>query len=361
MHPLTSVVKNYAWGSRSALAALAGRPVPSERPEAEMWLGAHPAGSAEIAATGRPLADHIAEEPARWLGEEALRSFGPKLPYLMKLIAVAEPLSLQVHPSAEQAADGHRRAVYGDPWPKPELIYALTPFTALAGFRPGEESARLLSAVGVPVAVRAARLLAAGSATDALRCLLEHPDPLREAVEAAMTLDGPDYRLVGELAERHPGDPACLAPLLLRRHDLAPGGALFLGAGVLHSYLSGLGVEIMAASDNVVRAGLTSKPVDVPELLRVVDPRAAPRPVEADSAGVLRVPSPFFRLRRLNVDGCVEVAAGSPRILFCVEGTVGPPRLGPLDAAFVPAAEPLCVAGKGTVFVAEPGGDPPET
>lgn len=361
VYPLSSVIKHYAWGSRDYLAALAGRPVPSERPEAELWLGTHPGGQSRIAATGRPLADHIAEEPIRSLGEGALRAFGPRLPFLLKLIAVAEPLSLQLHPSAEQAADGHRRGSYADAWPKPELVYALTPFSALAGFRPALESARLLRAVDVPVTTRAARLLAAGSMIAALQCLLENPGPAAEAAEAAAAMDGPDYRLTGELAERHPGDPACLAPLLLRRHDLAPGEALFLGAGVLHCHLSGFGVEIMAASDNVVRAGLTAKPVDVPELLRVVDPDASPRPVGVDSAGVLSVPCPYFRLRRLSVDGHRELAAGLPRILLCVEGELGPSGIGPMDAAFAPAAEPLCVEGRGTAFVAEPGSFDSET
>jgi mannose-6-phosphate isomerase len=353
VQPLTGAIKNYAWGSRTALAELAGRPVPSELPEAELWLGTHPAGPSQVTATGRSLAEHIADDPARHLGDRTLSRFGAQLPYLLKLIAVAEPLSLQAHPGAADAIDGYRCGTYPDPWPKPELVCALTPFTALAGFHPAEESAGLLTALNVPISTDAAALIREGRTVDALRLLLEHPEDTHAAVTAAATLSGPDHRLTTTLAERHPGDPGCLAPLLLRRHVLAPTEALFLGPGVLHCYLNGLAVEVMAASDNVVRAGLTRKQRNVPELLTILDPAAVPQPSRPDSAGIYPAPCPYFRLRRLTVAGHEELEAGSPKILLCVEGSLEP-DLRPGDAAFISASERFTLAGRGVAFLAEP-------
>ncbi|MCD0449231.1 mannose-6-phosphate isomerase, class I [Actinocorallia sp. API 0066] len=359
MHPLTGIIKNYPWGSRTGIAALRGLPTPSAEPEAELWLGDHPAGSAVLADGGRTLAEHIADAGPRVLGPDTARRFGARLPYLLKVIAVDAPLSLQVHPSARQAVEGHRRGVYGDPLPKPELVCALTPFTALAGFRPAAESAALFGALDTPAARLVARLLGAGEERAALRALLHAPTTFREALDIAESLDGPDYRLVGELRARYPDDPACLAPLFLRRHDLAPGEALFLDAGVLHCYLSGLAVEVMAGSDNVVRAGLTGKPVDVPELLRVLDPAATPTPVRPDPDGSYPAPCPYFRLSRLELDGVRSLAPGVPHIALCVEGRILPspgPALGPGAGLFVGADEPSpAITGHGVVFLVSPG------
>ncbi|MBG0822724.1 mannose-6-phosphate isomerase, class I [Planomonospora sp. ID91781] len=357
MHLMTNPVKDYPWGSRTDIAALTGRPVPAPGPEAEMWLGAHPAGPSLLSGDGRSLAEAIAADPLGQLGEETLTRFGARLPYLMKLIAVARPLSLQVHPSAGQAADGHARGVYGDPWAKPELVCALTPFTALAGFRPPEQAAMLVDRLAVPALAETAELLRRGAVLDALRVLLEGDGATERIVWAASSVHHPDYALVVRLARQHPGDPACLAPLLLRRHELAPGQALFLGAGVLHCYLRGFGVEIMGGSDNVMRAGLTAKPLDVPELLRVTDPAAVPLPVP-ERDGLYAAPSPEFRLRRLTGAGEHRLAGGTPRILLCTEGAAdaGPLRLTAGESAFVPAAGgAVTVTTSGTVFCAEPG------
>ncbi|MFC4061549.1 mannose-6-phosphate isomerase, class I [Planomonospora corallina] len=355
MHLLVNPVKDYAWGSRTDIASLAGRPVPSPGPEAEMWFGAHPAGPSLLAGQGRSLAEAVVQDPAGLLGEAVLARFGARLPYLMKLIAVARPLSLQVHPSAEQAAEGHARGVYGDPWPKPELVCALTPFTALAGFRPAAEAADLLAGLGLPALEDVVALLRRGAVLEALRVLLQEHRGTDGLGRAAAAVDGPDHALAVRLARLHPGDPACLAPLLLRRHELAPGQALFLGAGVPHCYLEGFGVEIMGASDNVMRAGLTPKPVDVPELLRVTDPAAVPLPAPFRD-GVYDAPAQEFRLRRLT--GEHRLPGGAPRILLCTEGKAeaGPLRLAAGESAFVPASCPeVTVTTAGVVFCAEPG------
>lgn len=362
MYLLDNPIKDYAWGSRTDIAALTGRSVPAPGPEAEMWLGAHPAGPSRLVPDGRTLAEAIAADPVGMLGPAVYDRYGPRLPYLLKLIAVAQPLSLQVHPTAEQAAAGHARGIYGDPWPKPELVCALTPFTALAGFREPEQSAMLLDRLGLPELKEAIALLDAGTPVAALRALLERPPAADALMWAASAVHHPDYALVVRLARRYPGDPACLAPLLLRRHELAPGQALFLGAGVLHCYLKGFGVEIMGGSDNVVRAGLTPKPVDVPELLRITAPDALPLPVAPDPDGTYPTPAPEFRLRRLTAADECRLTGALPRILLCTEEaaqvTAGAEttQLKAGESVFVPAACPqVTVRTTGMVFCAEPG------
>ncbi|MEU0479590.1 mannose-6-phosphate isomerase, class I [Streptosporangium sp. NPDC006013] len=362
---LRNPVKNYDWGSRTAIATLAGRPSPAERPEAEMWFGTHPSGSSSVLRRGtwRSLAETVAADPVAELGERTVERFGSRLPYLLKLIAVDLPLSLQVHPSRQQAEEGYARGVYVDPFPKPELICALTPFTALAGFRPPAEAAALIGGLGIPELEPVVAPLAAGDASAALRALVEWPkegraDLVAAIARAASAAGGPDGELVVRLTGIHPEDPACLAPLFLRRHELRPGEALFLGAGVLHCYLSGFGVEIMGSSDNVLRAGLTSKPMDVDELLRVTDPSISPLPVEP-VGNLYRTPAPEFRLGTAVPGSGLTLEGGVPRILVCTEGEVeaGGQVLRPGESAFVPAAGPVRLRGSGTIFWAEPGLD----
>ncbi|MEV7808867.1 mannose-6-phosphate isomerase, class I [Microbispora sp. NPDC088329] len=367
MDLLINPIKDYPWGSRTAIAELTGRP--ASGPEAEMWLGAHPAAPSRLTRDGAEttLADAVAADPVGTLGEAVAGRFGRRLPYLLKLIAVDAPLSLQVHPDAEQAADGHARgdANYTDPWHKPELVCALTPFTGLAGFRPPEQAAMLVERLHVSALQPVVAALRGGDVLGALRVLLEWPGSRRELVEsvvwAASACHTPDYALVVRLARRYPEDPAVLAPLLMRRHTLAPGEALFLGAGVMHCYLEGFAVEIMACSDNVLRAGLTGKHVDVEELLRVADAAAQPLPVEP-VGGAYVPPVPEFLLRRI-APGAVEVLSGSlPRIVVCVEGVVNvraasgsEVKLRPGDSVFAAASEgPVEIGGDGLAFCAEP-------
>ncbi|WP_432927553.1 mannose-6-phosphate isomerase, class I [Microbispora sp. CA-135349] len=367
MDLLINPIKDYPWGSRTAIAELTGRP--ASGPEAEMWLGAHPAAPSRLTRDGAEttLADVVAADPVGTLGEAVAGRFGRRLPYLMKLIAVDAPLSLQVHPDAEQAADGHARgdANYTDPWHKPELVCALTPFTGLAGFRPPEQAAMLVERLHVSALQPVVAALRGGDVLGALRVLLEWPGSRGKLVEsvvwAASACHTPDYALVVRLARRYPEDPAVLAPLLMRRHTLAPGEALFLGAGVMHCYLEGFAVEIMACSDNVLRAGLTGKHVDVEELLRVADAAAQPLPVEP-VGGAYVPPVPEFLLRRI-APGAGEALPGSlPRIVLCTEGVVNvrtasgsEVKLRPGDSVFAAASEgQVEVGGDGLAFCAEP-------
>ncbi|WFE44838.1 mannose-6-phosphate isomerase, class I [Verrucosispora sp. WMMD1129] len=383
MEPLYGPIKDYAWGSRSAIAELQGRPAPSAVPEAELWLGAHPGAPAAVERDGGRIAltEVLAAEPVQWLGRPVLDRFGPRLPFLLKVLAAAAPLSLQAHPDAEQARAGHAAEQvrsgghrnYVDPFHKPELLVALGPMEALCGFRDPAASARALAALGVPQLRPVLDALAAGPAglAEAVRRLLEWPTAERaDLVAAARAADGPDADLVALLAEAYPADPGVLVALLLNRVRLAAGEAIWMPAGNLHAYLRGTGVEVMAASDNVLRGGLTPKHVDVAELLRVLRfevldrPVVAPREV-ADGVVTWPVPVDDFALHRVTVgDGRSEVtlAVPGPRVVLCTAGRitvtdgVAPVTLGSGRAAVGPAAGgSLTVTGEGETYVASTG------
>ncbi len=321
MHLLDNPIRNYAWGSRTALAALLGHE-PTEQTEAELWIGAH-AGDPSRLPDGRRLDDEIRERAVPILGPEVAAGFGGRLPYLMKVIAVDQVLSLQVHPSAERARSGHAREEaagipvdaptrnYGDPWHKPELVLALTPFETLAGFRDVHRSAALLRLLDQPWADRVAdRLEQPGGPAERLKALVaetlrlprdEVAQLIHDLTAAAGLIEeaGPEdlrvFEILGQLASRYPDDPAVLVALLLNDVVLEPGDALYVAPGVVHAHGSGLAVEIMAASDNVLRAGLTPKHRDVEELLAVTDFTPGPPPVIRPSeyaAGFARFTTP---------------------------------------------------------------------
>lgn len=384
MQLLRSPIRGYAWGSRSVIAALQGRPVPSPEPEAELWIGAHPADPSRLAATGQPLTDLIAQRPDQVLGAPVVSRFGARLPYLLKLLAAEQPLSLQAHPDPAQAAAGYaaeeaagvpRDAPYRryvDRFHKPELLVAVTEFRALCGFREPEASAALLAGLGVPGLSPVVAALADGDLERAARRLLTAPEPA-ELVAAVAGAAGsqPRYRLVGELAERYPGDIGVVVALLLNLVTLAPGEAIFMPAGNLHAYLHGTGVEIMAASDNVLRGGLTPKHVDVPELLRVLRFEPLRDPVRTPTAvgpGVVTwpVPVPDFALHQVTPTGAgpVTLKLPGPRTVLCLAGQIEADdgaeavtlRAG--EAAFGaagPAVGPLRLAGMGVAVVASAG------
>ncbi|WP_329037929.1 mannose-6-phosphate isomerase, class I [Streptomyces sp. NBC_00178] len=383
MDRLSNTVRPYAWGSTTAIPELLGT-APTGEPQAEMWMGAHPGAPSRIdrptAPGERSLTDVIAADPERELGPAAVRAFGPRLPFLLKLLAAGAPLSLQVHPDLAQAqqgyADEERRGIaidaphrtYKDANHKPELICALTPFEGLCGFRRPAEAADAIAALGVDSLKPYVDLLRARPEDAALRevltaILTADPDDMAgtvaEAAEAAERLGGA-HAPYAQIAHHYPGDPGVIAAMLLNHVRLQPGEAMFLGAGVPHAYLGGLGVEIMANSDNVLRCGLTPKHIDVPELLRIVRFEASEpgilRP-EASPAGeeLYETPVDEFRLSRyvLSAGGApVELAAGAPQILLCTAGSpqVGETTLAPGESVFVPADESVEASGTGTLF-----------
>jgi mannose-6-phosphate isomerase len=391
MDLLDNTVRTYAWGSPTALPELLGTE-PTGTPQAELWMGAHPGAPSRVdRGTGpRSLADVIDADPAGELGPAAVAAFGPRLPFLLKLLAAETPLSLQVHPDLDQARAGfageeargvpadapHRN--YKDANHKPELICALTPFEGLCGFRPATEAADLLDGLGVDQLKPYADLLRARPEGDALREVLTAvltadreamAETVARAAEAADRLgaDRADYAAYAGIARHYPGDPGVIAALLLNHVRLQPGEALYLGAGVPHAYLHGLGVEIMANSDNVLRCGLTPKHVDVPELLRIVrfasgDPgvlHPAPAP-DGSGEEVYATPIDEFRLSRHVLaagSAARPLPAGTAQILLCTAGratltsAVGDELvLSPGRSAYVAADERVDVAGPGTVF-----------
>jgi mannose-6-phosphate isomerase len=388
VHPLTGVIRPYAWGSRTALARLQGRPAPTDDPEAELWLGAHPGDPSTLAGHDGPisLAEVIADDPKGQLGNDVAAEFGPRLPYLMKVLAASAPLSLQAHPDEEyarlafaaQEADPRLPRNYTDAHHKPEMLVALTPFAALCGFRAPEVSASVLAALRLPLLEPVIAALRTGAAglRDAVQLLLTWPEDDREGliaavVAAARTASGPDpagFALAIDLAAHYPRDPGVLVALLLNEVHLAPGEAIWMPAGNLHAYLNGMGVEIMAASDNVLRGGLTPKRVDVDELLKVLrfevlDDPVLP-PIEV-APGVVswQVPVREFVLYRVRLDGTrppTAVPAAGPRIVLGTAGDVfvaedhgTPVELSPGTAAFAAAdAGPITLAGMGETFIA---------
>jgi mannose-6-phosphate isomerase len=346
MRLLHGTVQHYDWGSTDDIPTVLGRP-PDGRPWAEYWLGTHPVAPSTVD-DGMPLANVVGE-----------------LPFLLKLLAAAQPLSLQTHPTSEQARRGYAREehaglaldaptrIYRDPHAKPELLCALTPFDVLCGFRPVPATLVLLDRLGVTELAASVRDHGLAATVDALYRRRLDPAPMVIACRADAS---PEARLVAELDDAYPGEPSVVITLLLNRFTLQPGEAVFLDAGNLHAYLHGLGVEVMASSDNVVRGGLTSKHVDVDELLHVLDPTPLPdpvvHPVELDP-GCFSYPAATtaFQLFRLELrNGTMRHRADGREIVLCTSGSLGP--IGAGDAVVLADAEVLELAGTGTAFVA---------
>lgn len=390
MELLDNDVRRYPWGSTFAIPELLGIPG-DDGPQAELWLGAHPAAPSRLRRAGAPvrLDAAVAADPAGLLGARVRRRFGDRLPFLLKVLAADSPLSLQVHPSQDQAGSGYAaeeaagvpvhapHRTYRDPHHKPEMVVAVTGFEALCGFRDPVVTADLLTGLGVPALERLVRPLAAGT-TDGLRqaftTALTDPviaQAVGEVVAACARRSAAGSPYPAEdattvaLGAAYPGDPGVVVSLLLNRVDLAPGEALFLAAGNVHAYLRGLAVEVMAGSDNVLRGGLTGKHVDVPGLLATVvfEPQPVPYvvPEVGDRVTTWRTAAEEFQLVRVEVDGHpVHLDDAGPRIALCLRGTtrLRPASGGELEltrgqSAFVADADgELVVAGAGTVLVA---------
>ncbi|MCK0090491.1 mannose-6-phosphate isomerase, class I [Rhodococcus sp. F64268] len=359
---LHGIIQPYSWGSRTVLAELMGRPSPTGSPEAELWLGTHPNGPS-VLQCGASLQEAISESPESALGSHSLSQFGAQLPFLLKVLAAETALSLQAHPTLEQARVGFARENaagvpihspirnYRDDNHKPELLVALTEFHALAGFRDVTRTVALIDALRVPELSGSAEELE----SHGLRTVFERWVSLNETdvhILLSALLKGctrylhayaeGDFRgeakMLLDLADQYPGDLGILAALLLNQVKLEPGEGIYLDAGHLHAYVCGTGVEIMANSDNVLRGGMTSKNVDRDELMRVLrfDPitppivRAEPLADPSWNAVILQYPTPAreFRLRRVEIDGRRAVGsdgarnyARCPQILLCTKGT----------------------------------------
>jgi len=260
-------LKNYDWGDTSTIPALLGIP-DTGRPVAEAWFGTHPAGEATLD-DGRPLSALVG-----------------RLPFMVKFIAAGSPLSLQVHPSLEQAREGFARenaaglAVddprrnYRDDSDKPELLVALTPFSALCGFHDPSSTAGWFRALGW------------NGLADALDTLGIEGFAREALTGDTLVVPAQLPAWAARLRAAHPDDPALLVALLMHWVELAPGECLALEAGVLHAYLSGAAVEVMNGSDNVVRAGFTTKHRDREELMRITSFEPSGSPVKRADNGL---------------------------------------------------------------------------
>lgn len=376
---LSCVVRDYAWGHPTFIPELLGQPSSGE-PQAELWMGAHPSAPSQLDGAG--LDSRISADPAGLLGPEVADRFGG-LPLLFKVLAANVPLSIQAHPSLEQAKAGFAREngagipldasdrTYRDDNHKPELICALTTFVAKCGFRPVAETRAVLASLQRVELAPVVDLLAdSGSEAARIQAAISYllglapssSAPLVEAVVAGaaavvagngVATDGTgcELRWTARLADEFGPDIGVLVALFLNHVELQPGEALFLPAGNLHAYLSGSGMELMANSDNVVRGGLTPKHIDVSELMAVLDfsPIEVPIQRPAGSVHTFDIPVPEFSLTRVDLSAGGRAQVTGPAIVVLTEGRIEVPDIGMVEKGqplFVSAADaPLSVRG----------------
>ncbi len=395
---LKNPIQEYRWGSRTAIPSLLGLPSPSERPAAELWLGAHPKAPSRVMVDGmwESLDKVIEGNPDSVLGKRIAERFSRTLPFLFKILAADCPLSIQVHPSLEQARAGFARENrlgialdaaernYRDPNHKPEILCAITRFEALKGFRPPQDVLRLLGRVcdealshelallrKAPDGLGLRQLLTSLLSMDSFRkgCVIER------AVEGASQCADMDraFWWVMELKGSYPEDIGVLSPLIFNLVALEPGEAIFIPAGELHTYLKGMGMELMANSDNVLRGGLTPKHVDVPELLMIMDFRfmhpqkLRPEPGRQPAERIYDTPAAEFQLSAINVSEGISFLSERDRsvdILICMEGSARIQGLQNSDSesvekgmsVLIPAAVgPYQIVGEATLYRATVG------
>jgi mannose-6-phosphate isomerase len=383
MQKLINSVQNYAWGSKTALTELYGVQNPDNLPMAELWMGAHPKSSSKVLENGQPrsLREVIDADQASVLGKAVADRFG-ELPFLFKVLCADQPLSIQVHPNkkaseigfAKENADGipldAAERNYKDPNHKPELVFALTPFLAMNAFREFSEIVSLLQPVSgahsaiahflqEPGAERLSQLFAS-----LLNMQGDEKSRALAVLKAALnSQQGEPWETIRVISEFYPDDSGLFSPLLLNVVKLAPGEAMFLFAETPHAYLKGVALEVMANSDNVLRAGLTPKYIDIPEL--VANVKFEPKPAAElltqpqQKGSELDFPIPVedfaFSLHDLSATPA-ELAQESAAIVFCVEGEAvlskGDQQLAlkPGESAFIAANEsPVLASGVGRV------------
>jgi mannose-6-phosphate isomerase len=417
LYKLNNQVKHYDWGSPDLIPRLMGC-VADGTPWAELWMGSHPGSPSWVSlASGEVnLGELIARDPRRFLGNKTAERYG-ELPFLFKLLAAEKPLSIQAHPNLAQASEGferenmaglapdaHNRS-YRDSNHKPEIICALTPFTGMCGFRDPVVISRLLRLFldrpSVPAIVHEGfvpllRTLEIPDTASALRGFLSALFGLPPDVRKALTefilsaddqndgkqipLDGiappplptphsplPNYELMQSFARLYPGDPAVIAPLYLNVFHLEPGEAIFLDAGLLHAYVHGFGVELMANSDNVLRGGLTPKHIDIPELMKVLEFHPHEpliiKPESETSCFIYPAPCDEFSLAVMNggrADAAIFTPSG-PTICIVTEGELivsdneESVILKQGESAFIPPTAQLMMQGNYIMYAASVG------
>ncbi len=382
--PLRYTIQYYDWGSPTAFVDLFGLKNPDRKPLAELWMGAHPKAPSQVETeTGWVGLDLLLREhPQAIVGSSARGGLRHGFPFLFKALAAERPLSIQVHPDAERAAAGYARENheglpldsprrnYRDPHPKPELLHALKPFVLLCGLRPPEKILQMIRGL-CPESLKTEadalascldgegrkRFVAALLALAADEARARRKRVIREALERCGRLGEPELEWVAHLARFFPEDIGVIAPAWMNLMRLEPGRTVFLPPGLLHAYIAGVGIELMADSDNVIRGGLTPKHVDAQELMRTVDftlERAREIPPESSPSGetLYRISERMLGLSFIRTTP--QAPFHSPirsgvEILLCLEGegvleeNVFPPRRHTLQtgASFlVPAAAP---------------------
>ena len=300
---LKNQIQNYAWGSREILGRMRGVPVPTEQPEAEVWVGAHPAAPSRATVDGAesPLNELIVENPSRFLRPDRTSDW---FPFLFKILAIDAPLSIQVHPTPEQAIAGFEdeqaRGIaidapyrnYKDRYSKPETVIALSPMRVLTGVRPVEQLKTLAAAFGAAWLAERAELSPKQLLTEIIRLPEETASAaVQHLVDTAPGLLGASNDVVADAAElvrivdgKYPGDRGLLVAFVMNLVHLAPGESAFTPDGQVHAYVSGTAIELMNPSDNVMRAGLTAKHIDTEELIEVLG--------EKQDAPVIQRPNP---------------------------------------------------------------------
>ncbi|MDR0628982.1 MAG: mannose-6-phosphate isomerase, class I [Treponema sp.] len=395
MFRLKNPIKHYDWGSPQWIPQLLGLANPEGLPWAELWMGVHPEGPSctEYEGMALPLSLLIAQDPALYIGTEVQQVFGT-LPFLFKLLAVEKPLSIQAHPNKEQAQRGWERENqrhiplkapnrnYKDPGHKPEIICALSPFKALCGFQEPAQIVRGLTAFAqsAPEPLHRAlntliQTLQTGAVDQSLRAFLQGIFALPSVLGQALSAYGRDHKerlihehpayqeawqLIAYFAELYPGDPAVLSPLYLNQITLEPGEGLYLPAGVLHGYIRGFGVELMANSDNVLRGGLSAKHVDSQELVHIVDFSVFHPQILRDPGSGYKTPAKEFSLWvRKGSEARVQHPESLPAILIVTQGELHITfasgeeewNLQQGESVFIPAGKPENIRLSGTYIL----------
>ena len=352
---LKNTIQEYAWGSTSAIADLLGLKNPENKPQAELWMGAHWKAPSLVHHNDQwvPLTDLIRKNPKAILGDKVAQDFNDQLPYLFKVLAAAKPLSIQAHPDLQQAREGFQRENaqkipqdaaernYLDDKHKPECICALTRFWALSRFREIPGILHYLKKLDLRQLRDECTEFGRQPTSRGLKrfyttLMSLDPDRQKEVVNGALrsarrlTDSDPVFKWILKLAADYPNDIGAISPIFLNLICLEPGQAIYLDAGELHAYLQGLGIELMANSDNVLRGGLTSKHVDVPELLRVLkfkgnDIKLIKPQTLTPNEFVYPCPAKEFVLSAIKLKpGALyqSPVSRSIEILICTEGTL---------------------------------------
>ncbi|MBI9105962.1 MAG: mannose-6-phosphate isomerase, class I [Spirochaetales bacterium] len=401
LYKIENNIQKYAWGSVTSIPELLGIPNPDKEPMAELWMGAHPKSPSLIVSGGvkTPLNDFIASDPDRVLGQQTSRRFAGRFPFLFKVLAAGSPLSIQAHPSIEQAVAGFARENadgieldafnrnYKDDNHKPEIICALTDYSAMRGFREPAEIARNFRKLGAGVLEVVSDNLYNSSPENSETVLREffsvlmnlNRGDMAEIIEKAIDHSCGRWSERGNgleteafwirrLAKLYPGDIGIISPLFLNIINLKEGQAMYLPAGELHAYLEGLGIELMANSDNVLRGGLTSKHIDLPELLSTLKfTSGAPEVLEAvritDYESGYLTPAPEFFLSKIEITGgeykppTGANEPGLPAIMICTSGTVefadedgNQLSIGRGESVFAEYGSRMKISGDGVLF-----------